>query len=144
MLSITRNSFLKSLLVSTAVPQLSFGSNPELEETAPTSHAKGITAAEAASLMKEYRVVPITGKHGTFDFFIGNERYNYGFLSAVNYNGIKFATKERHRIIVKYQSTGEKTPEAIRVGGEWQLVKGSTLPWDFPIYDLNAVVERLG
>ena len=139
---LTRNSFLKSLLVLTAVPQLSFGSNPELEEPTPIGNAKGIAPTVADAIIRKYKVVPSSNKPGAFYFIIGDERYIFGVFSNLCLWGLKFATKERHMII--YKNQGERTPiQAVRVDGKWQYTS-CIFPRDFPIEDFAAAVDSIG
>ena len=139
MSDISRKSFIQALVATTALPIVADGLPSESDKTndVPT---KSINATYATSLMEKYGLTPIREKPGTFDFYIGEDRYNYGFLSSIDYNGVKFGLKERHRVVLKYCAT-MKHCEAIRVEGKWQWVRDSELPRDFPIYDFAAAVD---
>ena len=140
--NLTRKSFLKAIAVSTVVPHVAFGANPEGVDTIH-SQTKKVSAVDSASIMRRYGIIPRKEEPGIFDFYVGKERYVYGFISYINLFGLHFPTKERHRCIIKCYGK-VTTFQAVRIAGEWQYPRGSRFPHEFPIYDFAAAVDTLG
>ena len=139
--NLTRKSFLKALAVSPVVPHVAFGAKPEGVDTI-RSQTKKVSAVDSASIMRRYGLIPRKENPGTFDFYVGKERYIYGFISNINFFGFQFPTKERHRCIIK-GSSARASLQAIRIEGKWQYPRGSKFPREFPIYDFAASVDEL-
>lgn len=139
--NLTRKSFIKALFATSVVPQVF----PELSvsEKPICDIEKAINSVDAAYLMEKYGLTPVEGEPGSYDFYIGEKRYRYGFLSFIDLWGMKFATKERHRTITCHSAKGT-TLQAVRIEGKWQFPMGSLFPRDFPIYDFEHKVDGKG
>lgn len=140
-MNLTRNSFIKALIAASVVPQVSSGLS--VSEKPICDIEKEINSVDAAYLMEKYGLTPIEGKPGTYDFYIGARRYRYGFISSIDFWGLKFATKERHRMITCHSAKGT-TLQAVRIEGKWQFPVDSLFPRDFPIYDFEREVDGKG
>jgi hypothetical protein len=139
--NLTRNSFIKALIATSVVPQVSSGLS--VSEKPIYDIEKEINSVDAAYLIEKYGLTPIEGEPDTYDFYIGEKRYRYGFLSFIDLWGMKFATKERHRIITCHSAKGT-TLQAVRIEGKWQFPVGSIFPRDFPIHDFERKVDGKG
>ena len=141
--NMTRKSFIKAIAVSTVVPHVAFGADPEGVDTI-RSQTEKVSAVDSASIMRRYGLIPRKENPGTFDFYVGKERYVYGFIAYINLFGLQFPTKERHRSIYKIKgSSARASLQAVRIEGKWQYPKGSKFPHEFPIYDFAASVDKL-
>ena len=137
----TRKSFIKALFATSVVPQVTPGL--AVSENSICNTVYKIKPIDAAYLKEKYGLTPIEGEPDTYDFFIGGKRYRYGFLSHISMIGLKFDTKERHRIITSH-SNSATTLQAVKIEGEWRFPYGSLFPRDFPIYDFEHKVDGKG
>ena len=139
MQALTRTSFIKALIATTALPQVAVGANSESDKPIQ-SPKEGINSVDAAAIMDKYGLIPVKGKPGTFDFFIGKKQYRYGFISNIHLWGIAFPTREKHRAII---SLPVYTLQAVRVEGEWNYPTGSAFPRDFLLKEFADEVDCL-
>lgn len=134
----TRKSFIKALIATSVMPQVTPGL--AVSEKPICDMEKEINSVDTAYLMEKYGLTPTEGEPDTYDFYIGEKRYRYGFMSFIDLWGMKFATKERHRIITCHSTKGT-TLQAVRIEGKWQFPVDSLFPRDFPIYDFEHKVD---
>ena len=135
-----RKTFIKSLAGTAALMPAAKGLS--VPENSIYTQYK-IKSTDAAYLKEKYGLTPIKGEPDTYDFFIGEKRYRYGFLSHISLFGLKFDTKERHRVITSH-SNSDTTLQAVKIEGEWRFPRGSLFPRDFPIHDIEWKVDGKG